>query len=1009
MANHSFSSDAFLIEAVTSKLPDHLSIVIENLHFERNLYSQNAKDLCLLVSAENGSRVLLQALLEAGANLECRDAKGNTPLMISVINNQLGSTHLFLSRGAQVNAVNNSGDTALILSTYFTATHTATRLLLQTTGINIEHRNVNGFNALECATQAINVEAMYLLIQANAHCQLVPLDGLNVQSTNHSTNHSTNNSMNHTTNLMTNHTTNHSMNHLTNHSTNHSMNHTTNFLTNHTTYHSMNHSMNHSTNHIMNPTMNPPQSTLLSCARKNATLNLIRYFKIEKDNGQLALSLAIEQRDLRSAKYILSMDNSVLNYSCHTYLMAVINFIKSVKHLILTNLEFSIFKSLVTNYIMLRKAPTNKTLENGAVKMALTLGHTAFILVLCVKKFFISNEVVGDVAVTGNIFLLGHLVKHGGTVNKADEAGRCLYQGSPLERALRSERFECADLLLHSGAFIDISLALKLAVDCNSEKCFEFLFGKFPRETSHELTSSKILHVAVFQRKVDIINKILEKGVSVNMVYEDYTPLMSAIDSDVMSLLVSKGADVNKVTGSNITFRSILHHFVSIKYKELLKTKFTGVGDASMNIFHAALIKQLIHHGARIDSRDSLERTPLMLAAETGDSSKIIEVLLEAGAQINQHSFNGDTALHRAVRCGLESNVECLLQSGADINARSANGQSALFMCDSDDLLNLLLENDADVDVEDHKGNTALLHYLMKWDVNEDIIESLIEADSDVNHENKAGRTPLLLAAKMFKPHIVTALVASGADVNYSITVGDREVSAVTILMKRLRQNRLNVKDCLTTLLNNGLTPETIPPSIIHALISVSLFSLVTRFISLGIPPTVIEIHGPVNAWIKAKYCITPLEAAILVNNCQLAQYLVDIRYLTSRDLQTFSENKEMVEYLLGEGCQNIVTFLKKYSRQPFSLETLSFIAVSEAFGDDPERSDAIKSCLLPLPLQDALLFKKVSRDMTDTVMSNRFLLRSSLQQARLCSLYDLYADMNNEYSSEYDTMSDDD
>ena len=53
---------------------------------------------------------------------------------------------------------------------------------------------------------------------------------------------------------------------------------------------------------------------------------------------------------------------------------------------------------------------------------------------------------------------------------------------------------------------------------------------------------------------------------------------------------------------------------------------------------------------------------------------RMIELLLDAGAEINAQDKNGATPLHRAVRTRCAAAVKCLLDRGADWSLRNKNG-----------------------------------------------------------------------------------------------------------------------------------------------------------------------------------------------------------------------------------------------------------------------------------------------------------------------------------------------
>ena len=69
--------------------------------------------------------------------------------------------------------------------------------------------------------------------------------------------------------------------------------------------------------------------------------------------------------------------------------------------------------------------------------------------------------------------------------------------------------------------------------------------------------------------------------------------------------------------------------------------------------------------------------TLLMLAAIQGHE-RVVDLLLQRGAEINQQNSRGGTALMGAARNGHERVVELLLQRGAEINMQDSDGVTAL-------------------------------------------------------------------------------------------------------------------------------------------------------------------------------------------------------------------------------------------------------------------------------------------------------------------------------------------
>jgi len=88
-----------------------------------------------------------------------------------------------------------------------------------------------------------------------------------------------------------------------------------------------------------------------------------------------------------------------------------------------------------------------------------------------------------------------------------------------------------------------------------------------------------------------------------------------------------------------------------------------------------AMAQLLLNAGAAVDERDDQGRTALFFAQP---GSKLFEVLLRAGANVNARDEEGNTILMRKVgESASLPEVEELLRLGIDLGARNKAGESA--------------------------------------------------------------------------------------------------------------------------------------------------------------------------------------------------------------------------------------------------------------------------------------------------------------------------------------------
>lgn len=143
-----------------------------------------------------------------------------------------------------------------------------------------------------------------------------------------------------------------------------------------------------------------------------------------------------------------------------------------------------------------------------------------------------------------------------------------------------------------------------------------------------------------------------------------------------------------------------------------------------------AAIEVLVEDGANINiQRSGLLRslyynwTPLMWAAYRSDR-RVMQVLLDNGADPDIVAKNGETALLLSFQKNCIECIELLLENGADVNQKWPSGETPLFRAVREnriDLVRMLINSDANV-VRRGLGNMTPAEYAVLHNADQEII-----------------------------------------------------------------------------------------------------------------------------------------------------------------------------------------------------------------------------------------------------------------------------------------------
>lgn len=228
-----------------------------------------------------------------------------------------------------------------------------------------------------------------------------------------------------------------------------------------------------------------------------------------------------------------------------------------------------------------------------------------------------------------------------------------------------------------------------------------------------EYNKGRELRKAVRAEDITSVKNMIQKGYGVNEIQEGSLTCIAARrqNLEMLQLLIQYGVDINR----------------SDKRSQTSKNR-TALQEATKKGWLEG-VELILNSGANIDFCEENDVTALHLACRLGfedivflllknkadpcgskksttsplhetSSAKIMQMLLEAGASVNQKDKNKCTPLHLQVYFGRSELVEILLKAGANINAFDKKGRTPIFLLGS-------------------KGNVIeTFNVLKKWKVN---------------------------------------------------------------------------------------------------------------------------------------------------------------------------------------------------------------------------------------------------------------------------------------------------
>lgn len=373
-----------------------------------------------------------------------------------------------------------------------------------------------------------------------------------------------------------------------------------------------------------------------------------------------------------------------------------------------------------------------------------------------------------------------------------------------------------------------------------------------------------------------ISQALIDAGANIKLAsYDGETPLHRAAHEDhldLVILLLENGADIDAINKSSATALHYAAHSGHAGITELLLQhgancliqNFEGL----VPLHHAVgrgkldVVQLLISQDPdQMKIGDTSLQTPLHTAAIRGQVESV-QLLLDHGDNISVVDEDGCTPLISASFFGFTEVVRILLSRGSDINVQDPRGATALAFAARNGhtkTAELLLEKGADMTLLGSiVGWTALLDAAYHGSV--DIVRALLAHGADINFTSQNGYDVLLSATEGGQTSVIKVLLEHGIDVSTS-----RPRKAGTPLSMAIRHSHYEVVELL---LNNGasynavLEDEWLPLTLASSEGQVNIAKLL---LGLGA-----DINGSTSDG------LTPLVKAIWNNKFDMVQFLLE-------------------------------------------------------------------------------------------------------------------------------------
>ena len=267
--------------------------------------------------------------------------------------------------------------------------------------------------------------------------------------------------------------------------------------------------------------------------------------------------------------------------------------------------------------------------------------------------------------------------------------------------------------------------------------------------------------------------------------------------------------------GSTVRFSSCIGPAFSVLFLLVCGTVSESIVEQDKELYFmvrkgdVGASEALLVKGANPNGFADTEGWTALLRASYSGRQKLVQALLDKGADTEAHTKQGETALIWAINNGHLSSVQTLLGGGASLTSVQRNGDTPLIRAcigDHASIVSILLAAGAKTEEKNHLGQSPLL--MATFYGRSATVKELLDAGAEKEGTNKRGKTALILASYQGHAATVRELLRVGAATN------TQDQSGKTAFDYAVDKNHQEIVDLLSGLPGSDPSDRDEPPEV---------------------------------------------------------------------------------------------------------------------------------------------------------------------------------------------------